>query len=123
MVQIARCPLCKSVMVAPTKTDGLFPYGLYSGFDEQLALARWKKKVYVGDSGDHEYICSDCVAAGKATFTCALCEKAQPTTQLHKSWGFRPSESMCKTCYETVPAKVWDAKSDELFEKHRYDFE
>lgn len=71
---------------------------------------------------DGDPICKECEAAGKADFLCALCEKRYPSSEVKESIGW-PAEFLCKNCYETKPAKIWDEKVDELQEDHRYDFD
>ena len=60
--------------------------------------------------------------AGKADFLCALCNERKSTDKIQESIGDAP-EFLCKDCYDTVSAKIWDDKLDELQEAHRYDYE
>lgn len=52
---------------------------------------------------------------------CALCNKLRKGKPQEAIGD--PPEFMCTPCYETVPAKIWIAKRDALWEEHRYDFE
>jgi hypothetical protein len=40
--------------------------------------------------------------------------------QVEEQFG-DPAEYLCKPCYETVPASVWDAAKERLRRSHQYD--
>jgi len=73
-------------------------------------------------SCDNGLICTECKAAGVASFFCALCNKKQPSSKEQKTFG-DPPEKLCRDCYESVPANIWEAKCVSLYNEHRYDFE
>lgn len=118
------CHLCNAIMLKKTKPehsyDGLFPNYVRINQEAQMKAAgiTFQSSVKVDD----EPICKECAEAGKADFLCAMCEQRKPTSKINESYG-DPAEYLCKDCYETVPAKVWDEKLDQLSEAHRYDFD
>ena len=67
-------------------------------------------------------LCVSCAEAGADTFLCAICKLERPTGQEQESFGY-PAESVCKTCYATVPAKEWERAVERLEDRHKYDFD
>ena len=121
MVELEVCPLCTQVMIMePGRNGHPFPTALQDTFTAQRLRAGWQTQSEVQQG--HDYICTACAEAGRATFVCALCEQERPSSEVHDSWG-DPVESLCTTCYQTVPAAIWEAKTKQLYERHRWDFE
>lgn len=67
-------------------------------------------------------LCRECAAAAAGHFTCALCGVVRTSDLRHESWG-DPPDIVCEQCYETVPAKRWEAFVAEMEKLHRYDYE
>lgn len=123
IIQAEKCPICKKVMIKKVKEytlDNLFPVNWQMNQEAQAKRAGivFKSTTKVDD----ENICEECEKAGKADFLCALCNERKSTDKIQKSIGDAP-EFLCKDCYDTVPAKIWGDKLNELQEAHRYDYE
>jgi len=113
-----RCPICGKAMVRKYN-EFSFPYGIDSNQDAQMKRAGI---VYVSNTKHHgEYICVECEEEGMARFTCALCGKEKKTSKIQEAFG-DPTEYLCTDCYETVPAKEWDAKVKKLEDAHQWDW-
>jgi hypothetical protein len=67
-------------------------------------------------------VCADCLAQDKVKFTCWLCKQDRPSSHIQESIG-DPPDLLCRDCFETVSAKVWDEATDKLTEEHRYDYQ
>jgi hypothetical protein len=117
-VAIGQCSNCERPTIA-TGSGAAFPAFWQAGRAEQLKRADWKEASW-SKTAKGLPLCKEC-APKAAAFTCALCKQAR-TGEPEESFG-DPAEYLCAPCYETVPAKVWDAKSKELSDKHQYDFE
>ena len=117
LVELRKCPICKKWML----TKGIFPAAAY-GTDRkaQLERAGWVSQSHSYDTMGE--ICVECERSGKETFKCCLCGKEQKTSEITDSFG-KPAEFLCKSCYSTTPAKIWDEKISRLYDKHRYDYE
>ena len=124
LVELWECPLCAKWMIWPNPQRGslhdTFPRFYKIDFNHQLQAAGWVKASDIKVEG--RTICTACVDAGKAYFTCSLCNQKQSTDNILNRYG-DPPEFLCVTCYQTTPASKWDAKEDELQEKHRYDYD
>ena len=123
LVELRVCPICDIYMLPEYKVDyrhSIFPIYIPIDYNAQLKRAGWGKMSSI--TVDDIYICEECANAGKADFLCALCKERKPSNKEEESYG-DPPESLCSDCYETVPAKVWEEKKDELYTEHRYDFE
>jgi hypothetical protein len=109
LIAISVCPICGSYMTE-------------SGWSKGIAKM---SRVSSGEPGSRRHVCEKCAEAGKATFTCALCEQSYSSDQIQESFGcnYSSEDFLCKNCYKTRTAEVWDAKYDKLSEKHRYDYE
>ena len=119
--KITECSICHKLMVKRLKfpNSSFFPMWRNNDQDAQMTRAGF---VYISDiKVDDNYICVECKQQGKADFKCELCDERKPTSKIQESFG-NPSVFLCRDCYETVPAKIWDEKCDELEEEHRYDF-
>jgi hypothetical protein len=114
-----KCKCCQKVMIEK-ETKNLFPnfYAI-----NQKAQMKAAGLVYMTATlVDDEPICIECEESGKASFLCELCDERKTTDKKQESFG-DPAEFLCKDCYESVPAKKWHEKVDELQESHRWDFE
>lgn len=119
LIEAKKCPICSKVMIHKAKA-GIFPMYIAINQDAQMKNAGI---VFTSNvSVDDKLICVECEASGKADFKCELCGERRPTNLIQESFGY-PPEFLCKVCYETVPAKQWDEKTDELYDQHKYDFE
>jgi len=103
------------------KLRELFPYYWRENLKSQMERANIMFRGDVKDKDDH-YICEECAKAGKSTFICDLCGEERSSELKQESFG-DPPDFLCKVCYETVPAKIWEKKHDELWHEHRWDFE
>jgi hypothetical protein len=123
MLEAKVCPICSKVMIRQGRAlmhGGHFPNAFTLNLESQMKDAGLVFLSCV--KVDDESICVECVATGKADFLCALCNKRYPTDQEQYCIGDAP-EYLCKSCYASVPAKVWDEKVEQLMEEHRYDYE
>lgn len=120
LVQVEKCPLCGCWMLEkPKRIWDTFPKYCMLGFDRQLKNADWREMTFA--TGEHQHICKQCSEEGKAVFTCALCKTNKPTSEIQATFG-DPAEFLCKSCYVTVPASVWDENIKRLEDEHKYDF-
>lgn len=119
LIQGEECYLCKRVMIPKDDCD-LFPRYFKVSQEAQMKNAGivFKSIVKVDDMS----ICQVCADEGKADFFCALCKDRKSTDKIEKSIG-DPPEFLCKDCYNTTTAKIWDNALKELEMKHRYDYE
>ena len=119
VIEAKKCHLCKKIML-PKTGRGVFPNYIHMNQDAQMKRAGF---VYSTNTEvDGECICIECKDAGKVYILCALCNERKPSDKEQESFGY-PPEYLCKDCYETKPAKIWEEKCDELRDSHRYDFE
>lgn len=123
IIQAKKCPICGKVMIKKVKEymlDKIFP-----AYWQMNQVSQAKRAGIVFKSTtkvDDENICEECEKSGKADFLCALCNERKSTDKIQESIGDAP-EFLCKDCYDTVPAKIWDDKLEELEEAHKYDYE
>lgn len=121
LVRLEKCPICGRYMLhIPKGCDKPFPSYYKLRIQQQMKNVAWVLKSHI--KVDDEYICKECVGAGKATFECSLCYERYPTTDIKEQFG-NPADYLCVHCYATVTAKVWERKIKELEEEHRYDFD
>ena len=113
------CASCGRLMVPrldPFRNTRLFPCW------HELTLEQQAKRGGLATCSDAlkdgEKICEDCKATGKSTFVCALCKQERPCDQIREHFG-DPPDYLCKPCYQTVPAKDWDAEVESLEQAHR----
>jgi hypothetical protein len=121
-LQLDRCGHCTMAMM-PRKADfaGIFPGYYRIRIEEQMKRASIQWATNERDKND-DRLCEVCAVAANIQITCALCKQDRPRADIQESFG-DPPEYLCKPCYTTVPANVWELKSDKLRESHRYDFE
>ena len=120
LLTLKRCGTCNRDMVIKPTPNTAFPLYWDNDFDSQAKRAGFVQRSRV--KVDDRYICIECVEAGKASFKCELCKDRKPSNKEKGIFG-DPPEFLCMDCYETVSAKVWNEKEDELLKTHRYDFE
>jgi len=113
------CHCCGKQMMAKDKSN-LFPFLFAESQEAQMK----KQGVAFRSSSekDNKRICIECEAKGLASFVCALCGERKSSSNVQESFGY-PAEYLCKDCYSTVSAEIWENKIEELSESHRYDFE
>ena len=118
LVDTDECPCCSKRMMHKDKSREIFPVYILANQYAQMKAAgmTYTSRTRV----DNKLICEECEKSGKADFLCALCEQRKPSDKKHESFG-DPAEHLCIHCYESVPAKVWEEKGDQLREEHRYD--
>ena len=114
------CRICKRIMIEKDKGN-LFAHEFFNAQDSQMHSAGLVFESNIKIEG-HYAICQKCADAGKADFLCALCNTRKKTDKIQESIG-DPPEHLCKDCYNTITANVWEKKVDELIETHRYDYE
>jgi hypothetical protein len=123
IVELHKCPKCKKMMIRRDNSSTWYrsPFPRYANYDFSLQLKRAGWVLESSVMVDDEFICQECADAGKADFECFLCKERKPTDRIQERYG-DPADFLCKDCYETVPAKVWDDTSDKLMDSHRYDY-
>ena len=117
-LHVEKCTCCGKFMMIKDK------FRLFSGLFTKTQDTQMKEKgvVYKSNSTiDGGSICVECEALGKASFTCALCGLQCSSDTLQYSVG-NPAEKLCKQCYKTVSAEVWETKVDELDTAHQWDY-
>jgi hypothetical protein len=120
LVCISECPICKKPMVYIGKDHWrLFPSYWKLQAKTQIQRAGWT--IESNEKQEGEYVCIECLKAGKITFVCSLCEIRKPTSKIQESIGY-PPEHLCIDCYETKTAKEWEEILTKLKAKHTYDF-
>ncbi len=119
LLRAEKCPCCGKYMVEEHQ-HGVFPYYCRGNQESQMEKSGI---VFISFTEvDGKRICIECNDSGKADIKCSLCEKRKKTDMVEESIGW-PPDYLCKDCYKTVTAKVWDDKVEELNEEHQYDFE
>lgn len=118
MVEIKPCAKCGRQTLA-IENGWKCPAYWKAARAEQMRRAGWVDRAPVTDRMA-QTLCVECAPDG-AVFTCALCKQERHGAP-EDVFG-DPPEFLCVPCFETVTAKVWAAKEDELREAHRYDFE
>ena len=117
------CPICNKHMIKQWPKNYDNPY--FPNYIEMTQQAQAERAGVVFRSNvtvDEHYICVECAEAGKADFLCVLCNERKSTDKIQERYG-DPPDFLCKDCYKTVSAEVWETKCDELREEHRYDFD
>lgn len=124
LVQLEKCPTCLKKMVSRPQLNhsefNTFPYLLFFDFNTQAKNADIVIKSY--QTADNNYICEDCSKKGKAYFICSLCNERKTSDKEKEQFG-DPREFLCIDCYKSVSAEIWEHKKEELYKRHRYDFE
>jgi hypothetical protein len=116
-VRAWRCESCKWPMIEQKHLDkGVLAHDTTS-VAGQLQGAGFKVRSGIFWSGE---LCTECAAKAASVFTCELCKQERPSDQVEEQFG-DPAEYLCKPCYETVPASVWDAAKERLRRSHQYD--
>jgi hypothetical protein len=124
VVGLHRCGGCERWMVEPLSDYKPFPGYFLSSFVAQVKAAGWAINGYATKSVDGKDvpICKDCKEADVGDFVCALCGQARKSSQVQEAYGYGGNgDYLCKPCYESVPAKRWDDRCDELEKAHQYD--
>jgi len=119
LIEANKCHTCEKIML-PKIPRGLFPNYRHVNQDAQMKVSGLVYSTYTEVDGRR--ICEECKNSGKISILCALCNERKPSDKEQESFGY-PAEYLCKDCYETVTAKVWEDKCEDLSSSHRYDFE
>lgn len=111
LIEVRPCAAC-SVLTTPNlhHRRGPFPKEYAATMEAQLFAARIR--FVATYNGEGRPVCGDC-SKTRALYRCELChtEKTDEATQ----WsGHGRQYFLCKACYRTTPAAVWDAKVFEL---------
>lgn len=117
MLQIYRCEICNRLCMHS-------PVGAFPSYNRNNQEAQMKRAgiVALGYSGtEQEPVCAVCVSENKITITCAICNETRSANDVEERVG-SPPEFLCKFCYETVSAKAWQDKMDELRDSHQWDY-
>ena len=120
LVQLNPCSLCKKFMLSANIQNRCFLLYYKNDIEHQISRAGWVEQSNI--KVDDKYICRECEREGKADFLCSLCKQRKSTKKIEDSFG-DPPEFLCKDCYETIPAKIWNEKRNKLQKIHRWDFE
>jgi len=118
-LETSTCASCRRQMLRKDKAK-LFP--LTWDFTQEKQMEKAGVVLESSSRIDDDRICIECEASGKASITCDLCDTLKPSSKKKESFG-DPSSYLCTDCYETVPAKQWEEKVEELHKAHRWDFE
>lgn len=94
--------------------------GTDSGVPAQLTRAGVR---FSGGGYTTGRLCVECAKEKAGRFVCALCKQERTSDLAHDQWGSHPTEFVCVPCYETTPAKQWDAFVDGMEQEHRWDHE
>lgn len=120
LVKASVCPECGRYMVmSPTRDWGTFPRYHKLTFSAQVKAAGFCVQSGVQSNG--EYICKDCMQAGRAWFCCDLCKQKMSTDKIEMQFG-NPPVYLCSECYATIPAKKWDDAVSKLSDAHKYEY-
>lgn len=112
-VELSTCKFCNVKMIQDCR--GPFP-----GWRGNDLKAQAKRAGIAIQDSTWDKACKPCIAQDKVIFECDLCEQQKPSSKHQNTIG-DPGSHLCKDCYETVSAKVWEEKEDQLMDKHRYD--
>lgn len=120
LVRLEQCTHCKKTMLPPEpKHSSIFPGYMYAQRANQMKRAGWVERAPVTDA-EHRALCVECAPefAAFQCYSCKVTHKGEPNRSF--GWG-HGADYLCTPCYETVPAKKWDALVRELEDEHRYD--
>ena len=109
-VEFQRCWLCDKPIIPQ--------YVYWFVGQMQVSTLGLVKEGFQDDNGHR--CCIECKQNGKHTFECALCHELRQFSEVQYEVG-DPREYLCKICYNTQSAKVWEEKKTELYESHRWD--
>jgi hypothetical protein len=127
VVEIQTCPSCGKIMIEHPRRWGTlvppFPEEGELAFNEQRKRAEWRL-ISGNTNANNEHICMTCALDGRSSFICALCgEERSSTKEMACHFGEHDQpEFLCKICYETVPAKTYQDKVNELEDRHRWNY-
>lgn len=113
------CGQCKKEMIhKPEAHNRTFPEYV----DDNLKAQAGRAGLAINSGSEFEgrFVCEDCINSGVVNFVCLLCYKTKKTNEIKASFG-TAEHHLCGDCYETVPAKVWDDKVNELNKEHEWD--
>lgn len=119
LVRLRECSYCGAWMFDEQKA---FSNIGKNEIREQLKRAKWERQGELGMATLGTLICTKCIENGAESLECALCKKEKKSFEIKKCIGY-PAEYLCKECYSTVSAEIWDIKVNELEENHKWDYE
>lgn len=118
LIPFVKCASCGKMMFKKDKSN-VFCKNRHYKQESQLEII---DGVFESDvPNDKGPICECCKEAGLATFVCDICGQELPTDKIQESFGYPSEEFLCKYCYESVSAKVWEEKCNELQESYKWD--
>lgn len=117
-VEAYKCDYCGKMMLP--KLLAIFPK--YIRLNQKAQMENAGIVYFYTETGDSEKICEICRDNGKIDFVCELCNQRKDSSKIQKSIG-SPADYLCKDCYENKSAKEWEEIEEQLYERHRYDFE
>lgn len=120
LLHLARCPSCRVPMMPNFSDHAPFRNWYVPTIKDQMERAGWRWRSRVQNSEGH-YYCADCAQSGTDLIRCVCCQMTRPASLVQESFG-DPPEYLCKVCYDTAPAKVWEQLVDQLTESHQYDW-
>jgi hypothetical protein len=123
LVEVDQCPICQQLMVRGAEKWSVtapFPYSSKCDFATQIHRAGWRiQSLSVNDKSEN--VCMVCADKGLITFDCYLCDKQKPSNEILTSIGVNSPHHLCKSCYETVPAKKWHSVITYLEGRHQWE--
>jgi hypothetical protein len=122
LVELQRCSVCGRQMLHrdAKRAQKIFPLYLALTLKAQLNRANWRLASGITDK-NNDVICESCAAENLGSFVCVLCGIERPSEAVQQSIG-DPPDYLCKICYDSVTARAWERKIDELEKDHRYDY-
>lgn len=119
LIRLRKCTYCNAWMFDERKSN--LEIGK-NEIGEQLKRAGWKRQGELGMSTLGTLICEDCIRNNAESFKCVLCGKKKKSSEIKRCIGY-PAEYLCKECYSSVAAEIWDKKVEELEKMHKWDYE
>jgi hypothetical protein len=121
-IEFRLCGVCKTPLLPKAPRTPLFPTSMWADLSaiRQAERAKFRLASEVYHEGDP--ICTVCAAADTLTVECALCHEQRKASEIKESYGYLSYDYLCTLCYETVPAKQWEAAVERLEEEHKYDY-
>lgn len=121
-VRVRKCPICNKLMFPDKEGHNNRAWNelLWYSADKHQQM----KSLRMVSTGEYvpmleEYICEECTQAGRATFICKLCNHERAINLVQHSWI---GDALCTVCYESMSAKIWNEKYQELESAHRWDY-
>lgn len=126
LIETRKCSGCGATVPLPQLQDlrDVLPFYLHAPYnlEGQMERSGWKPIGYRRIGDPDETLCQECTDLGKRTFTCAHCRHERTVDKIHEAFG-DGDDAVCEPCYETIPAKEFDAVVARLREARRYDYD